>query len=292
MIQSASSASEIVTEILMFVQKVISIKPFVAQMLLNGIYLDTLQFTKKVNARTFIVFAGWLEEKGANSAKSSEILKIDEDTWNDVNDLLSNIQEVKPGYFLAYKDIPLTNDVISIASEEILKISGRKASFVIAKLKGTKFYKMSARGLDVNVQLIAEAVGGGGHFGTAAPYLVKNLAHLLIMLNKRLWVRKMKVILIKDCKDGKANTIIEVSDGYGSNFLINKGFAVPYNEKTKKQLEKKLSDLTASEMEARQSALELKEKLEKEVLKYELEANIDGNNNLNVQWCSFNQGYC
>nr|WP_307927135.1 hypothetical protein [Mycoplasmopsis bovis] len=38
----------------MFVQKVISIKPFVAQMLLNGIYLDTLQFTKKVNARTFI----------------------------------------------------------------------------------------------------------------------------------------------------------------------------------------------------------------------------------------------
>ncbi len=148
---------------------------------------------------------------------------------------------------------------------------------------------MSARGLDVNVQLIAEAVGGGGHFGTASrPYLVKNLAHLLIMLNKRLWVRKMKVILIKDCKDGKANTIIEVSDGYGSNFLINKGFAVPYNEKTKKQLEKKLSDLTASEMEARQSALELKEKLEKEVLKYELEANIDGNNNLNVQWCSFN----
>lgn len=92
----------------------------------------------------------------------------------------------------------------------------------------------------------------------------------------------MKVILIKDCKDGKANTIIEVSDGYGSNFLINKGFAVPYNEKTKKQLEKKLSDLTASEMEARQSALELKEKLEKEVLKYELEANIDGNNSLNV----------
>ncbi|TKA59055.1 hypothetical protein MBOVa_4610 [Mycoplasmopsis bovis 8790] len=164
---AASSASEIVTEILMFVQRVISIKPFVAQMLLNGIYLDTLQFTKKVNARTFIA-AGWLEEKGANSAKSSEILKIDEDTWNDVNDLLSNIQEVKPGYFLAYKDIPLTNDVISIASEEILKISGRKASFVIAKLKGTKFYKMSARGLDVNVQLIAEAVGGGGHFGTAA----------------------------------------------------------------------------------------------------------------------------
>ncbi|WP_029513764.1 50S ribosomal protein L9 [Mycoplasmopsis primatum] len=92
----------------------------------------------------------------------------------------------------------------------------------------------------------------------------------------------MKVILIKDCKDGKANTIIEVSDGYGSNFLVNKGFAVPYNEKTKKQLEKRLSDLTANEMEVRQEALNTKAQLEKEVIKYERVANIDANGNLNV----------
>ncbi|WP_029513763.1 GGDEF domain-containing protein [Mycoplasmopsis primatum] len=164
---AASSTSEIVVEIMMFVQKRISVQPFVSQMLLNGIYLDTLQFTKHINARTFIA-AGWLEERGADSSKSSEVLKIDEDTWEEINELLKNIQEVKPGYFLAYKDIPLSNDVISIASEEILKISGRKAAFVVAKLKNTKMYKLSARGLNVNVQLIAENVGGGGHYGTAA----------------------------------------------------------------------------------------------------------------------------
>lgn len=164
---SASSASEIVTEVLMFVQKKLKLEMFVAQMLLNGIYLDTLQFTKHVNARSFIA-AAWLEERGADSTASSEALKIDESTQNKINKLLENIQEVKPGYFLAYKDIPLSNDVISIAAEEVLKISGRKAAFIVARLENTSQYKMSARSLFVNVQLIAEEVGGGGHFGTAA----------------------------------------------------------------------------------------------------------------------------
>lgn len=164
---AASSASEIVSEIIMFIQRRIKLEPYVAQMLLNGIYLDTLQFTKHVNARTFLA-AGWLEERGADSAKSSEILKIDEATQLKVNELLENIQEVRPGYFLAYKDIPLSNDVISIAAEEILKISNRKAAFVVARLENEKVYKMSARSFIINVQLIAEEVGGGGHFGTAA----------------------------------------------------------------------------------------------------------------------------
>ncbi|MGV2392443.1 UNVERIFIED_CONTAM: 50S ribosomal protein L9 [Campylobacter lari] len=92
----------------------------------------------------------------------------------------------------------------------------------------------------------------------------------------------MKVILIKDCKDGKANTVVEVSNGYGSNFLIAKGFGVPYNDKTKKELEKRLKDLTNTEMEKRQEALHLKEKIEQEHLKYELTAHVDNNSNLIV----------
>ncbi|WP_406617427.1 50S ribosomal protein L9 [Mycoplasmopsis adleri] len=92
----------------------------------------------------------------------------------------------------------------------------------------------------------------------------------------------MKVILIKDCKDGKANTVVEVSDGYGLNFLVRKGFALPYNEKTKKELEKRLSELTKNEMEVRKEALEIKDKLEQEKLHYDLSANIDANGNLNV----------
>ncbi|TNK91738.1 50S ribosomal protein L9, partial [Mycoplasmopsis pullorum] len=92
----------------------------------------------------------------------------------------------------------------------------------------------------------------------------------------------MKVILIKDCKDGKANTIIEVAPGYAKNFLINKGFALPYNESTAKTLERKLNELSAEEHERRSKALELKSKLEEVKLEYTLEANTDANYNLNV----------
>ncbi|WP_027120885.1 GGDEF domain-containing protein [Mycoplasmopsis lipofaciens] len=164
---SASSASEIVTQILMFSKKTIKIDRKTAQMLLNGIYLDTLQFQKHVTSKTFEV-SSWLESKGANSAISNESLKIDDNTYQKVLQVLENIQEVKPGFFLAYKDIPLSNDVISIAAEEILRISGRKASFVVARSENSKTFKLSARGLNTNVQIIAESVGGGGHFGTAA----------------------------------------------------------------------------------------------------------------------------
>ncbi|BAW18522.1 50S ribosomal protein L9 [Mycoplasmopsis bovigenitalium] len=92
----------------------------------------------------------------------------------------------------------------------------------------------------------------------------------------------MKIILLKDCKDGKANTIIEVSAGYGANFLVAKGYGVPYNEKTKYQLEKRLSEMTSNEMELRAQALELKEKIEKEKLTYILDALIDARGNLIV----------
>ncbi|VEU75782.1 putative bifunctional signaling protein/50S ribosomal protein L9 [Mycoplasmopsis maculosa] len=164
---STSSASEIVTEIIMFANQKVDLNIQTAQMLLNGIYLDTLQFTKHVNSRTFQA-ASWLEEKGANSSLSSEALKIDKETQEKVDELLKNMYEVKEGYFLASKDISLSNDVISVAAEQILRISGRKAAFVVAKLENTNTYKLSARGINVNVQLIAEEVGGGGHYSTSA----------------------------------------------------------------------------------------------------------------------------
>ena len=58
----------------------------------------------------------------------------------------------------------------------------------------------------------------------------------------------MKVILLQDVKkQGKKDDIINVSDGYAQNFLINKGLAVPYNEGNKKQLDHKLKDRADAE---------------------------------------------
>ncbi|ADE19604.1 DHH family phosphoesterase [Mycoplasma crocodyli] len=164
---NASSACEIVTELITFIEQYGEIDKKTAQLLLNGIYLDTSQFTKSVTSRAFMA-ASWLQSKGASGSISNELLKNDVETNSKVESLLENLSQVKEGFFLAYKDEVAENDVISMAANEILNISGRKASFVVAKLPNSNTYKLSARGIDTNVQIICEAVGGGGHFGTAA----------------------------------------------------------------------------------------------------------------------------
>lgn len=169
---SASSASEIITEMISFNQFFHLLSKESIQMLLNGIYLDTSLFKKSVSSRTFLA-ASILEEKGAHVEESISILKISQDTSDIINKILSNLQEVKPGYWLAaYKDV-VYPDVVAMAADEILRIDGRKAAFVIAKQpKQANFeydsFKLSARSVGVNVQIIAEAVGGGGHFNSAA----------------------------------------------------------------------------------------------------------------------------
>ncbi|EFF41865.1 DHH family protein [Mycoplasmopsis alligatoris A21JP2] len=164
---NASSACEIVTELITFIDQYGQIDKKTAQLLLNGIYLDTSQFTKSVTPRAFSA-ASWLQSKGASGSISNELLKKDEATMKKIESLLENTIEIKEGFYLAYKDEQADNDVISMAANEILNISDRKASFVIAKLPNSNTYKLSARGVDTNVQIICEAVGGGGHFGTAA----------------------------------------------------------------------------------------------------------------------------
>ncbi|WLP85313.1 DHH family phosphoesterase [Mycoplasma seminis] len=183
---TASSASEIVTEIMTFMDYKLHVSQLCAQLLLSGIFLDTVQFSKSVTTRTFEASA-WLESKGANVVKSGNLLKIDDETEEEIQDILKNTQEVKKGFYLAYTDKEVSNDVISMAANEILKIKGRVASFVVARLKGTKLYKLSARGIGTNVQIICEQVGGGGHFSTAAAVsdedletFVDNIRHAII----------------------------------------------------------------------------------------------------------------
>lgn len=73
----------------------------------------------------------------------------------------------------------------------------------------------------------------------------------------------MKVIIIKNCSDGKINEIIDVSTGYATNFLIKKGLAVAYNHKTKKALEKRLNNIELKSKHDFESANKLKDIIEK-----------------------------
>lgn len=187
---SASSASEIVAEMLLFSRYAIKPTKTSVQLMLNGIYLDTKQFQKSVSSRTFEA-ASWLEKHGAQSQIASEILKIPASSSSFINRILSDIKEVKEGYFIAAYEGEAPDDVISMAADEILRTQGRKAAFVIAKIPGKKMYKMSARGIDTNVQTIAEQVGGGGHFGASAatsteplPIFVDNIIQVIVSQKK------------------------------------------------------------------------------------------------------------
>lgn len=87
----------------------------------------------------------------------------------------------------------------------------------------------------------------------------------------------MKVILLQDVKkQGKKDQVIEVSDGYANNFLINKGLAVPYNESNKNKLERDLKKRALDEEALVKECEILKNKLENLNLKFTARTGKDG----------------
>lgn len=169
---TVSSTCEIITELIAFNQLKSVLSNNTIQMLMNGLYMDSNQFQKSTSSKTFFA-ASLLEEWGAKSSESIAILKISNETYDLIEKILSNLREIKPGYWLTSYNEPVPIDVVSMAADEILRIDGRKAAFVIAKQPKTSkiendVFKLSARGINTNVQIIAEEVGGGGHFSAAA----------------------------------------------------------------------------------------------------------------------------
>lgn len=87
----------------------------------------------------------------------------------------------------------------------------------------------------------------------------------------------MKVILLQDVKkQGKKDEVINVSDGYAQNFLINKGLAVPFNEGNKKQLDHKLKDRADAEEAFIKKCEETKKEIEKKSFKFKAKSGKDG----------------
>ena len=167
---NASSASEMVTEYITYVLDDSKVSKPVAQALLAGIVLDTKSFVLKTGARTFEA-AAYLKNRGADPvlvkklfASSFEINKIKNDTVNSAS------------VYDCYAVSQLTEKTDSArliaakAADELLGLEGVKASFVIFELDG--FACVSARSFgEINVQLIMEALGGGGHKTMAAARL-------------------------------------------------------------------------------------------------------------------------
>ncbi len=165
----ASSASEMVSEILQYTYDNIKIRTEEADCLYSGIMIDTNNFMSKAGVRTFEA-AAFLRRNGADVTRVRKLFREGAAEYKAKADAVSQAEIYKQCFAISVctnEDIQSPTIVGAQAANELLNIRGIKASFVLTDYQG-KIY-ISARSIDeVNVQIIMERMGGGGHMSIAA----------------------------------------------------------------------------------------------------------------------------
>lgn len=163
----ASSASELVTEILQYTDVKIKLKPIEVEGLYGGIMVDTKNFTFKTGVRTFEA-AAYLRKCGVDIIKVKKWFQSDLNSYNEIANIVRNAEMYENSIAIAIydKEDKDANLICAKAADELLTISDITASFVLGNV-GDKIC-ISGRSIgDVNVQLILEKLGGGGHMTLA-----------------------------------------------------------------------------------------------------------------------------
>lgn len=161
----ASSASELVTELLQYMVEQSDILRMEAEALLAGIVLDTKNFTLRTGGRTFDA-AAFLRRAGADTSDVKHLLQSDLKSALAKYSMVQKARIYKAGIAIAAPETADNKVVAAQAADELLNISGIQASFVVYPL-GDQI-NISARSLgDINVQVIVERMGGGGNKSTA-----------------------------------------------------------------------------------------------------------------------------
>ncbi len=163
----ASSASELVTELLQYVEEKIELETIEAESLYAGIMMDTKNFTFKTGVRTFEA-AAYLRKCGVDIIRVKKWFQSDLESFNRIAEIVKKAEIVNDTIAISIceeeeKDV---NIVCAKAADELLTISDITASFVIGKLD--EKVCISGRSIgDINVQIILEKLGGGGHITLA-----------------------------------------------------------------------------------------------------------------------------
>ena len=164
----ASSACEMVSEILQYTGENIKVRPEEADAMYGGIVVDTNNFTNRTGVRTFEA-AAFLRRCGADVTRVRKLLRDDVVAYRAKADAVSHAQIYLDAYAISVcnaEDVQSPTVVGAQAANDLLNIKGVKASFVLSRYQNEIF--ISARSIDeVNVQLIMEKMGGGGHLNVA-----------------------------------------------------------------------------------------------------------------------------
>lgn len=165
----ASSTCEMVSEILQYTYDNIKMRTEEADCMYSGIMIDTNNFLSKTGVRTFEA-AAFLRRSGADVTRVRKLFREDAAEYKARADAVSQAEIYKQYFAISVctaDDLPSPTVIGAQAANELLNIKGIKASFVLTDYQG-KIY-VSARSIDeVNVQIIMERMGGGGHMNIAA----------------------------------------------------------------------------------------------------------------------------
>ena len=164
----ASSTSELVTEIIQYSGEKKTLKKMDAEALLAGITVDTNRFAVKTGVRTFEA-ASWLRRCGADTVSVKKYFQADLDSFQIRARCIANASFLGNGIAMSICQGQNSNAQIvnSQVADELLTVQGVKATFVAGQNEHGQTV-VSARSLgEINVQLVMEQLGGGGHLNTA-----------------------------------------------------------------------------------------------------------------------------
>ncbi len=164
----ASSACEMVSEILQYISDNLRLRPEEADCMYSGIMIDTNNFMTKTGVRTFEA-AAFLRRNGADVTRVRKLFRDGAAEYKAKADAVSQAEIYRNAYAISVctgEDVPSPTVIGAQAANELLNIKGIKASFILTPYNGIIY--ISARSIDeVNVQVIMERMGGGGHLNIA-----------------------------------------------------------------------------------------------------------------------------
>lgn len=160
----ASSASELIAEMMQYIREGIKARPMEADCMYGGVVIDTREFTNQTGVRTFEV-AAYLRRCGADITRVRKVFREDFNDYQAKADTISRADIYRNSYAISSLEKNGSESptvLCAKAANELLNIRGIKASIVLTKVENTVF--LSARSIDeLNVQVLMEKLGGGGH---------------------------------------------------------------------------------------------------------------------------------
>jgi len=167
----ASSTSELITEIIHYMDDLVKLSKFEAEALMAGIMVDTYNFTFKTGVRTFEA-ASYLRRAGADTVSVKKLFSDDIKIWKLKSDIINRAEIVFDNIAISHLD-EMVEEGVLIASQsatELLSVKGVEASFVLVKKEDETHISGRSIG-DISVHIILEQLGGGGHLTSAGAQL-------------------------------------------------------------------------------------------------------------------------